>query len=128
MSGRRKAGCMWLPVIDLFSRRVAGWSMSAAMTAKLVTDALVTAIWRRGKPDALLHHSDRGSQYTGERFQRLMADYGVACASIGSGGLPSWDRAMSRKYFCRLSWPTCLNSSAKKSAFSSARSAAPARR
>jgi Integrase core domain len=51
-------------VIDLFSRRVVGWSMSAAMTAQLVTDALVTAIWRRGKPDALLHHSDRGSQYT----------------------------------------------------------------
>jgi putative transposase len=46
-------------VIDLFSRRVVGWSMSAAMTAQLVTDALVMAIWRRGKPDALLHHSDR---------------------------------------------------------------------
>jgi transposase InsO family protein len=54
-------------IIDLFSRRVVGWSMRAAMTAKLVTDALVMAIWRRGKPDALLHHSDRGSQYTSER-------------------------------------------------------------
>ena len=64
-------------VIDLFSRRVVGWSMSAAMTAQLVTDALVMAIWRRGKPDALLHHSDRGSQYTSEQFQRLMADNGV---------------------------------------------------
>jgi transposase InsO family protein len=53
---------MWL-VIDLFSRPVVGWSMSAAMTAQLVTDALGMAIWRRGKPDALLHHSDRGSQY-----------------------------------------------------------------
>src|SRR4030081_729276 len=39
-------------VIDLFSRRVVGWSMSAAMTAQLVTDALVMAIWRRGRPDA----------------------------------------------------------------------------
>ena len=48
-------------VIDLFSRRAVGWSMSAEMTAQLVTDALVMAIWRRGKPDALLHHSDRGS-------------------------------------------------------------------
>jgi transposase InsO family protein len=37
--------------------------MSAEMTAQLVTDALVMAIWRRGKPAALLHHSDRGSQY-----------------------------------------------------------------
>ncbi|MGY4298310.1 transposase InsO family protein [Bradyrhizobium sp. i1.4.4] len=49
-------------VIDLFSRRVVGWSMSAAMTAQLVTDALLMAVWRRGKPDALLHHSDQGSQ------------------------------------------------------------------
>jgi transposase InsO family protein len=48
-------------VIDLFSRRVVGWSMSDTMTAQLVTDALVMAIWRRGKPDALLHHSDQGS-------------------------------------------------------------------
>ncbi len=51
-------------VIDLFSRRVVGWSMSATMAAQLVTDALMMAIWRRGKPDALLHHSDQGSQYT----------------------------------------------------------------
>ncbi len=55
-------------VIDLFSRRVVGWSMNAAMTAQLVTDALVMAIWRRGRPDALLHHSDRGSQYSSEQF------------------------------------------------------------
>jgi putative transposase len=46
-------------VVDFFSL---GWSMSAAMTAQFVTDALVMAIWRRGKPDALLHHSGRGSQ------------------------------------------------------------------
>lgn len=45
-------------VVDLFSRRVVGWSMSAAMTAQLVTDALVMVIWRRGKSDALLPHSD----------------------------------------------------------------------
>ena len=56
-------------VLDLFSRRAVGWSMSATMTAQLVTDALVMAIWRRGKPRTLLHHSDRGSQYTSEQFQ-----------------------------------------------------------
>jgi putative transposase len=49
-------------IIDLFSRCVVGWSMSAAMTAQLVTHALMMAIWRRGKSDALLHHSDRSSQ------------------------------------------------------------------
>jgi putative transposase len=48
-------------VIDLFSRRVVGWSMKAEMTAQLVADALMMAIWRRGKPDALLHHSDRAA-------------------------------------------------------------------
>ena len=78
-------------VIDLFSRRVVGWSMSAEMTAQLVTDALVMAIWRRGKPDALLHHSDRGSQYTSEQFQRLMADNGVVCSMSRSGNV--WDNA-----------------------------------
>jgi putative transposase len=60
-------------VIDLFSRRVVGWSMSAAMTAQLVTDALVMAIWRRGRPDALLHHSDRDSQYAILRMSRTLA-------------------------------------------------------
>lgn len=48
-------------VVDLFSCRVVGWSMNAAMTAQLVTDALVMAIWRRGKPDEVLHHSDRAA-------------------------------------------------------------------
>jgi len=43
-------------VLDLYSRRIVGWSMSAAMTAELVTDALVMAIWRRGRPRELLHH------------------------------------------------------------------------
>jgi putative transposase len=50
-------------VIDLFSRRVVGWSMSAGMTAQLVADALLMAVWRRGKPNELLHHSDQGSQH-----------------------------------------------------------------
>ena len=49
-------------VLDLFSRRIVGWSMGREMTAQLVTDALVMAIWRRGRPKELLHHSDQGSQ------------------------------------------------------------------
>lgn len=47
--------------------------------AQLVTDALVMAICRRGKPKALLHHSDQGSQYTSEPFRLLLADNGVSC-------------------------------------------------
>ena len=87
-------------VIDLFSRRVVGWSMSAEMTAQLVTDALLMAIWRRGKPDALLHHSDRGSQYTSEQFQRLMADNGVDCSMSRSGNV--WDNAAMESFFSSL--------------------------
>jgi len=87
-------------VIDLFSRRVVGWSMNAAMTAQLVTDALLMAIWRRGKPDALLHHSDRGSQYTSEQFQRLMADNGVVCSMSRSGNV--WDNAAMESFFSSL--------------------------
>ena len=49
-------------VIDLFSRRVVGWSMKEAMTGQMVTDALMMAIWRRGRPKELLHHSECGSQ------------------------------------------------------------------
>ena len=87
-------------VIDLFSRRVVGWSMSAAMTAQFVTDALIMAIWRRGKPDALLHHSDRGSQYTSDQFQRLMADHGFVCSMSRSGNV--WDNAAMESFFSSL--------------------------
>jgi DNA-binding transcriptional LysR family regulator len=79
---------------------VRGWSMSAEMTAQLVTDALVMAIWRRGKLDALLHHSDRGSQYTSEPFQRLMADNGVVCSMSRSGNV--WDNAAMESFFSSL--------------------------
>jgi putative transposase len=72
-------------VLDLFSRRVVGWSMSAQMTAEFVTEALLMAIWRRGRPRELLHHSDQGSQYASEPFQRLLADHGITCSMSRSG-------------------------------------------
>ena len=100
MCGPQRAGLYVAAVIDLFSRRVVGWSMSATMTAQLVTDALVMAIWRRGKPDALLHHSDRGSQYTSEQFQWLIADNGVACSMSRSGNV--WDNAAMESFFSSL--------------------------
>jgi putative transposase len=87
-------------VVDLFSRRVVGWSMQATMTTQLVTDALVMAIWRRGKPDAVLHHSDRGSQYTSEPFQRFLADQGLACSMSRSGNC--WDNAAMESFFSSL--------------------------
>jgi putative transposase len=74
--------------------------MSASMTAQLVADALLMAVWRRGKPDALLHHSDQGSQYTSEQFQRLMADSGIVCSMSRSGNV--WDNAAMESFFSWL--------------------------
>ncbi len=59
-------------VIDLYSRRVVGWSMSSRMKAKLVRDALTMAIWQRKPPEELIVHSDRGSQYASEPYRRLL--------------------------------------------------------
>jgi putative transposase len=87
-------------VLDLFSRRVVGWSMSTTMTAQMVMDALVMAIWRRGRPNALLHHSDQGSQYTSEQFQRLMADNSVTCSMSRLGNV--WDNATMESFFSSL--------------------------
>jgi putative transposase len=87
-------------VLDLFSRRIVGWSMSVQMTAQLVTDALVMAIWRRGKPQQLMHHSDQGSQYTSEQFQRLLSELGVTCSMSRSGNV--WDNSAMESFFSSL--------------------------
>ena len=87
-------------VLDLFSRRIVGWSMSAQMTAQLVTDAMLMAIWRRGPKNALLHHSDQGSQYTSEQFQKLLAEHGVTCSMSRSGDC--WDNAAMKSFFSTL--------------------------
>ena len=70
------------------------------MTAQLVPDALMMAIWQRGKPDALLHHSDQGSQYTSEQLQRLMTDNGVTCSMSRSGN--AWDNAAMGSFFSSM--------------------------
>jgi putative transposase len=87
-------------VLDLYSRRAVGWSMQSEMTSQLVTDALMMAVWRRGKPDALLHHSDRGSQYTSDAFQRLLSDLGVTCSMSRSGNV--WDNSAMESFFSSL--------------------------
>ncbi len=87
-------------VLDLYSRRVVGWSMQPHMTTQLVTDALMMAIWRRGKPDVLLHHSDRGSQYTSDQFRRLLHELGVTCSMSRSGNC--WDNSAMESFFKSL--------------------------
>jgi putative transposase len=87
-------------VLDLFSRRVVGWAMQSTMTAQLVTDALIMAVWRRGAIEALLHHSDRGSQYTSESFQRVLRSLGVTCSMSRSGNV--WDNSVMESFFSTL--------------------------
>ncbi|OWJ80885.1 IS3 family transposase [Haematobacter massiliensis] len=87
-------------VLDLYSRRVVGWSMKADRDASLVMDALMMAVWRRGKADALLHHSDQGSQYTSEQFQRLLADNGITCSMSRAGNV--WDNSAMESFFSSL--------------------------
>ena len=87
-------------VLDLFSRRAVGWSMKGDRDASLVMDALMMAVWRRGKADALLHHSDQGSQYTSEQFQRLLADNGIICSMSRAGNV--WDNSAMESFFSSL--------------------------
>lgn len=92
-------------VLDLFSRRVVGWAMQASMTSQLVTDALLMAVWRRGPRGAMLHHSDQGSQYTSEAFQRLLADLGITCSMSRAGNV--WDNAVMESFFSTLKIERC---------------------
>lgn len=87
-------------VLDLFSRRAVGWSMQESMTSQLVADALMMAVWRRGKPMALLHHSDQGSQYTSEHFQGLLKDQGITCSMSRAGEV--WDNSAMESFFSSL--------------------------
>lgn len=87
-------------VVDLYSRRVVGWSMQSSMTAQLVLDALVMALWRRGKPAELLHHPDQGSQYTSEDFQRLLSAEGITCSMSRRGDC--WDNSAVESFFASL--------------------------
>jgi putative transposase len=87
-------------VLDLYSRRIVGWSMQSSMTSQLVADALMMAVWRRGRPMELLHHSDQGSQYTSEHFQRLLEEQGITCSMSRAGEV--WDNSAMESFFSSL--------------------------
>jgi putative transposase len=92
-------------VLDLFSRKVVGWSMQSNMTSQLVADALMMAVWRRGKPLALLHHSDQGSQYTSEHFQDLLKAQGITCSMSRAGEV--WDNSAMESFFSSMKTERC---------------------
>ena len=69
-----REGWLYLAVvIDLFSRKVVGWSMGSRMKAKLVCDALTMAIWQRRPKPGLIVHSDRGSQYASDQYHAVLS-------------------------------------------------------
>ncbi len=87
-------------VIDLYSRKVVGWSMSSRMTAQLVCDALTMAIWLRRPKAGLIHHSDRGSQYASHAFRRLLKAHGILGSMSRKGDC--WDNAVVESFFGSL--------------------------
>jgi len=95
-------GILYLAVVlDVFSRKVVGWQMADTMTTDLVLTAFEMGLWRREVVrDRLIHHSDKGSQYTSLRFTQRLADAGVA-PSTGSVG-DSFDNAVAESFFGSL--------------------------
>jgi len=87
-------------VIDLYSRKVIGWSLQATMTKQLVCDALMMALWRRGFPRGVLFHSDRGSQYCSGDFQKMLKHYGLKCSMSRKGNC--WGSAVAESFFHSL--------------------------
>jgi putative transposase len=96
-----REGWLYLAVVeDLFSRMVVGWSMDATMTSRLVVDALGMAVARRLPGEGLLAHSDRGSQYASDHYQRLLGLHGIECSMSGVG--QCWDNAPAESFFASL--------------------------
>jgi putative transposase len=76
----RSASEGWLylaVVIDLYSRKVVGWSLDSIMKTKLVFDALTMELWQRQPEAGLIVHSDQGDQYTNDEYRRLLTSHGL---------------------------------------------------
>jgi transposase InsO family protein len=97
-------GWLYLAVVeDLFSRMIVGWSMAETMESRSVVDALTMAVARRlplKGSSALVAHSDRGSQYASDHYQRVLASEGITCSMSGVG--QCWDNAPVESFFGRL--------------------------
>jgi len=94
-------GWLYLAVIlDLYSRKVVGWSTSARLQRDLVLEALKMALGRRTPESGLIHQSDRGSQYASHDFQKLLRDQGIECSMSGAGNC--YDNAVAESFFALL--------------------------
>jgi len=97
-----KKGWLYLAVVmDLYSRRIIGWSMSPSITSQVSLDALQMALLRRNpKPDTLLHHSDRGIHYANKAYQQRLMQQGIG-ASMSRRGV-CYDNAVMESFFHTL--------------------------
>lgn len=97
-----REGWLYLAVVmDLYSRRVVGWAMSNRIKGDLVCDAMRMAIaFRRPKPNQLIHHSDRGSQYASRAFCKLLKTYKIKGSMSRKGDC--WDNAVIESFFGSL--------------------------
>ena len=87
-------------VIDLYSRKIVGWSMGSRMKAQLVCDAIKMAIWQRQQGAGVIHHSDRGSQYASKEMKRLMKTNGIKGSMSRKGDC--WDNSVVESFFGTL--------------------------
>jgi transposase InsO family protein len=96
-----REGWLYLAAVeDLYSRMAVGWSMADHLESRLVVDALEMAVRRRFPDEGLLAHSDRGSQYASDHYQRLLARHGIACSMSEPG--QCWDNAPMESFFATL--------------------------
>lgn len=86
--------------MDLFSRKIVGWSMFSSLRATIVVDALRMAIDRREPPDGLIHHSDRGVQYASAEFRGLLDTHGIAASMSRRGNC--YDNAAKESFYHTL--------------------------
>lgn len=87
-------------VVDLYSRAVVGWSMSARINGRLVLDALDMAIKQRGSPEGVLVHSDQGSQYTAVKYRDKLKENRMTCSMSRKGECQ--DNAVAESFFHTL--------------------------
>lgn len=87
-------------VIDLHSRMVVGWSMNERLEKSLVLDARSMAVGRRHPEPGLIHHSDRGSQYASNDYQKALCKQGMLCSMSRKGDC--WDNAVVESFFSTL--------------------------
>jgi putative transposase len=98
---RTREGWLFLAVVmDLGSRRVIGWAMSARPDTDLVIQALEMALLQRSPEPALIHHSDRGIHYTNARYRQMLADNAIGISYSGLGNC--WDNAAMESFFHTL--------------------------